>query len=58
VEVRREAYLALTEQAAGGDLQVDALPIPLAESTAAWEQQQRGAPAKPVLTPESGRTAA
>lgn len=51
VEVRREAYLALTEQAARGDLQVDVLPIPLADSTTAWEQQQRGAPAKLVLTP-------
>ncbi len=50
-EVRREAYLALTEQAARGDIQVDVLPIPLTDSTMAWEQQQRGAPAKLVLTP-------
>jgi NADPH:quinone reductase-like Zn-dependent oxidoreductase len=51
VGVRREAYLALTEQAARGDLQVDVLPIPLSDSTTAWERQRRGAPAKLVLTP-------
>jgi NADPH:quinone reductase-like Zn-dependent oxidoreductase len=51
VEVRREAYLTLTEHAATGRLHVDVLPIPLADATKAWEQQQRGAPAKLVLTP-------
>ena len=51
VEVRRAAYLTLTEHAARGELQVDTLPIPLAHVAEAWEQQKRGAPAKLVLTP-------
>jgi NADPH2:quinone reductase len=50
-EVRREAYETLTEHAARGNLQVDVLPVPLADVTKAWEQQKRGAPAKLVLTP-------
>ena len=51
VEVRREAYLALTGYAARGELHVDTLPIPLAEVAEAWHQQKRGASAKLVLTP-------
>ena len=51
VEVRREAYLALTEHAARGHLQIDTLAIPLADVTDAWQQQKRGAPAKLILTP-------
>jgi NADPH:quinone reductase-like Zn-dependent oxidoreductase len=51
VEVRREAYLTLTEHAARGHLHVDVLPIPLADAAKAWERQQQGAPAKLVLTP-------
>jgi NADPH:quinone reductase-like Zn-dependent oxidoreductase len=51
VEVRREAYLTLTEYAARGELHADTLPIPLAEVADAWEQQKRGASAKLVLTP-------
>jgi NADPH2:quinone reductase len=50
-DVRREAYLTLTGHAARGHLHVDVLPIPLADAATAWEQQQRGAPAKLVLTP-------
>jgi len=51
IEMRREAYLALTEHAATGGIHVDTIQLPLAELTTAWEQQQRGAPAKLVLTP-------
>jgi NADPH2:quinone reductase len=51
VAVRREAYLALTEHAARGELHVDVLAIPLAHVDEAWEQQKRGAAAKLVVMP-------
>ena len=51
VEVRREAYLALTEHAARGELQIDTLAIPLADVADAWQQQRHGASAKLILTP-------
>jgi NADPH2:quinone reductase len=51
VEVRREAYLALTEHVARGNVQIDVTRMPLQEVATAWELQRRGAPAKLVLTP-------
>ena len=53
-QTRREAYLKLTELAAAGALHVDTLPLPLSDCDKAWELQQQGAPAKLVLTPQSG----
>jgi NADPH:quinone reductase-like Zn-dependent oxidoreductase len=41
LEVRRAAYLRLTEFAARGGLAVDLEVLPLAEIGAAWERQQR-----------------
>jgi NADPH2:quinone reductase len=51
VEVRRNAYLKLTELAATGALTVDTMTLPLADCRQAWELQQQGAPRKLVLTP-------
>ncbi|MEV7135271.1 zinc-binding alcohol dehydrogenase family protein [Arthrobacter sp. NPDC093128] len=51
VQVRREAYLKLTELAATGSLTVDTMTLPLADCQRAWELQQQGAPSKLVLTP-------
>lgn len=51
-QTRREAYLKLTELAAGGALHVDTLTMPLADVDKAWELQQQGAPAKLVLAPQ------
>ena len=53
-QTRHEAYLKLTELAAIGALHVDTLPLPLSDCDKAWELQQQGAPAKLVLTPQSG----
>lgn len=51
VQVRRDAYLRLTELAATGALTVDTMTLPLADCQRAWELQQQGAPRKLVLTP-------
>lgn len=51
VQVRRDAYLKLTELAATGALAVDTMPLPLEDCQQAWELQQQGAPRKLVLTP-------
>lgn len=51
VQVRRDAYLRLTELAATGALTVDTMTLPLADCKRAWELQQQGAPRKLVLTP-------
>jgi NADPH2:quinone reductase len=51
VEVRRDAYLRLTQLAATGTLSVDTMTIPLAECQPAWQLQQNGAPRKLVLLP-------
>lgn len=51
VQVRRDAYLKLTELAATGALAVDTMPLPLGDCQQAWELQQQGAPRKLVLTP-------
>ena len=51
VEVRRDAYLKLTELAASGALTVDTMALPLTDCERAWELQQQGAPSKLVLTP-------
>lgn len=51
VQVRRDAYLKLTELAATGALAVDTMTLPLADCQGAWQLQQQGAPRKLVLTP-------
>ena len=51
VQVRRDAYLRLTELAATGALTVDTMTLRLADCKRAWELQQQGAPRKLVLTP-------
>jgi NADPH:quinone reductase-like Zn-dependent oxidoreductase len=52
VDLRREAYLRLTEHAARGDVRVDVERVPLAEVAGAWERQRRatGGP-KTVIVP-------
>jgi NADPH2:quinone reductase len=50
-QVRRDAYLKLTELAATGALAVDTMTLPLADCQRAWDLQQQGAPRKLVLTP-------
>jgi len=52
IELRREAYTALCEHAAGGDLEVEYEVIPLEDIATAWERQQQpsGGP-KMVLVP-------
>ncbi|MEC3853978.1 quinone oxidoreductase family protein [Paenarthrobacter ureafaciens] len=50
-EIRRNAYLKLTELAATGALTVDTTILPLTECRQAWEIQQQGSPRKLVLTP-------
>ncbi|HEY5857559.1 MAG TPA: zinc-binding alcohol dehydrogenase family protein [Aldersonia sp.] len=52
-DIRRAAYLTLTEHAAREDITVDVTPIPLSEVASAWQQQQKGAPTKLVLTPHT-----
>ncbi|MBT2533012.1 zinc-binding alcohol dehydrogenase family protein [Arthrobacter sp. ISL-48] len=51
VQVRRDAYLKLTELASTGALTIDTMTVPLSECRRAWELQQQGAPSKLVLTP-------
>jgi NADPH:quinone reductase-like Zn-dependent oxidoreductase len=52
LEVRREAYLRLTQHAANGDLAVDVARLPLDDVAAAWERQRRAAGGpKMVLVP-------
>jgi NADPH:quinone reductase-like Zn-dependent oxidoreductase len=50
IEVRREAYLALTDQVARGNICIDVTPMPLDDVARAWELQKQGAPTKLVLT--------
>jgi NADPH2:quinone reductase len=49
VDVRRAAYLRLTELAARGEVTIDATLIPLRDVAGAWERQARGADAKLVI---------
>jgi len=51
LEVRRAAYLALTEKVAEGAITVDVLPVPLSDVATAWERQRNGPGVKLVLTP-------
>ena len=51
LEVRRAAYLRLTEFAARGGLMVDLEVIPLAEFGPAWARQQSGPGTKLVIAP-------
>jgi len=52
VELRREAYLRLTDHAARGDVRVDVERVPLAGVAAAWERQGRAAGGpKTVIVP-------
>jgi NADPH2:quinone reductase len=48
-DVRRDAYLRLTELAAQGRLNVDVDVIPLDDVATAWERQRQGANAKLVI---------
>jgi NADPH:quinone reductase-like Zn-dependent oxidoreductase len=50
IEVRRAAYLRLTELAARGGLDVDLEVLPLAEIGPAWEREDRGDGTKLVVT--------
>jgi NADPH:quinone reductase-like Zn-dependent oxidoreductase len=52
IDLRREAYLKLTEHAAAGDIDVDYEEVPLDDIATAWERQQQpsGGP-KIVLVP-------
>jgi NADPH:quinone reductase-like Zn-dependent oxidoreductase len=52
IDLRREAYLKLTEHAAAGDIDVELEEVPLDDIADAWERQQqpRGGP-KIVLVP-------
>ena len=43
LDVKREAYLRLTEHAARGDIVVDVERVPLDDVAAAWERQRRAA---------------
>jgi NADPH2:quinone reductase len=49
IEVKREAYLRLTEHAGRGDIVVTMETLPLAEAATAWERQRSGAGAKLVI---------
>jgi NADPH:quinone reductase-like Zn-dependent oxidoreductase len=51
IDVRRAAYMRLTEFAARGGLAVDLEVMPLAEIGPAWARQQRGAGTKLVIEP-------
>ena len=51
LEVRRAAYLRLTELAARGGLTVDLEILPLAEIGPVWARQQSGAGTKLVIAP-------
>ena len=48
IDVRREAYLRLTEHAARGDIAVTVETLPLTEVATAWDRQRAGADAKLV----------
>jgi NADPH:quinone reductase-like Zn-dependent oxidoreductase len=50
-EVKREAYVRLSEEAAGGRLQIDTLPLPLDRVGEAWQRLAAGAHRKIVLVP-------
>jgi NADPH:quinone reductase-like Zn-dependent oxidoreductase len=52
IELRREAYMKLTEHAAAGDIEVEYEAVPLDDIAEAWERQQQpnGGP-KIVLVP-------
>ena len=56
LEVRREAYLAVTELAARGELAVDLERVPLDDVPAAWERQRQaaGGPKLVVVPLEKG----
>jgi NADPH:quinone reductase-like Zn-dependent oxidoreductase len=51
VEVRRDAYRALTEHAARGEITIDVEPMPLADVQIAVRRQRAGAGSKLVLIP-------
>jgi NADPH:quinone reductase-like Zn-dependent oxidoreductase len=51
IDVRRAAYLRLTEHAARGDIAVRMEAVPLPDVAAAWMRQGAGADAKLVLLP-------
>ncbi|MFL5838370.1 MAG: zinc-binding alcohol dehydrogenase family protein [Solirubrobacteraceae bacterium] len=52
IEVKRDAYLRLTEHAANGDITVDVNRLALDDVAAAWDRQRRAAGgAKMVLVP-------
>jgi hypothetical protein len=50
-EIRRDAYLRLTEHAARREIVVDLEELPLAKVEEAWARQQEGAESKLVLIP-------
>ena len=49
-DVRRAAYLRLTDLAARGDVSIDVDVIPLREVASAWQRQREGAGAKLVIS--------
>ena len=52
LELKRDAYLRLTQHAAAGDIVVDIRPCPLDDVADAWERQRKAAGgAKTVLVP-------
>jgi NADPH2:quinone reductase len=52
LELKRDAYLRLTQHAADGDIAIDVDPRPLDEVAEAWERQRQGAGGpKMVLVP-------
>jgi NADPH2:quinone reductase len=51
LEVRRDAYMRLTELAARGELEVDLERVPLDDIEDAWRRQQDGPEAKLVVVP-------
>jgi len=51
IDVRRAAYLRLTEHAARGDIAVRMETVPLPDVATAWKRQAAGADAKLVLLP-------
>jgi NADPH2:quinone reductase len=50
LDVRRDAYLRLTELAGQGAVSVDVDVIPLADIATAWERQRQGAHAKLIIS--------
>ncbi|HEY0812941.1 MAG TPA: zinc-binding alcohol dehydrogenase family protein [Pseudonocardia sp.] len=51
LDVRRAAYLALTEKIAEGAIAVDVDTVPLSDVATAWQRQRGGPGVKLVLTP-------